>query len=128
MKRSMAGGTHRGPVGLRRQRRTLRIVQMLLVIIAAALFVFAGYSLGKVDGYGDGRRAEGINAPRPPSPVQSVVLVVLASGSLVAAFLLQGEGGIRMPTPARLDELAGRAEGAAVERAEKVAAQRSAER
>ncbi|MGH2821308.1 MAG: hypothetical protein ACRDJ5_11705, partial [Actinomycetota bacterium] len=90
MKRGMAGGAHRGPVGLARQRRTLRFVQGLLVVIAAGLLVFAGYSLGRVDGYADGRRSGDVGAPREPSIVQVVVLSVLGLGSLAGALLLQG--------------------------------------
>ncbi|MDQ4059208.1 MAG: hypothetical protein M3124_08810, partial [Actinomycetota bacterium] len=74
MKRGMTGGTHRGPVGLARQRRTLRLVQVLLVLIAAGLLFFSGVSWGRVGGYTDGRRAEEVDAPRPPSVSQTIVL------------------------------------------------------
>ncbi|CAN5724244.1 hypothetical protein BH24ACT26_BH24ACT26_19720 [soil metagenome] len=121
MKRGMGGGAHRGPVALTRQRRTIRFVQALLILIAAGLLMFAGYSLGRVDGYGDGRRAGELDAPRGPSVLQTVVLAALGSGALIGAFLVQGDGGVRIPTPARLEELTGRAESAAVERAEKMA-------
>jgi hypothetical protein len=103
-----------------RQRRTIRFVQVLLVAIAAGLLFFAGYSLGRVEGYDSGRRANDLGAPRSPSVVQSVVLVSLGLGSLTAAFLVQGDRTVRIPTPARLEELTGRAEAAAVERAERV--------
>ncbi|MFN2488393.1 MAG: hypothetical protein ABR529_01360 [Actinomycetota bacterium] len=121
MKRTMGGGAHRGPVGLARQRRTMRIVQALLVLIAAGLLMFSGYSLGRVAGFEGGRRAEELETPRPPSAVQTVVLAALGLGALGAALLIQGRGGVRIPSPARLEELSGRAEAAAVERAERVA-------
>ncbi len=107
MKRGMAGGTHRGPVGLSRQRRTIRLVQLLLVVIAAALLMFSGYSLGRVSGFEAGRRSQELESSPKPSLTQVMVLGVLGTGALVAAVLLQGNGGVRMPTPARLDDLAG---------------------
>jgi hypothetical protein len=92
----------------------------MLVLIAAALLMFAGYSLGRVDGFRDGRKAGGIDAPRAPSAAQTVVLAALGLTSLAGALLVQARGGgVRIPTPARLEELTGRAEAAAVERAEK---------
>ena len=118
----MVGGAHRGPVAHSRQRRTLRLVQGLLVLIAAGLLMFAGYALGKSAGYDDGRRAEEIGAPEEPSLSAVLVPALLGLGALVGALYLQGQGGIRMPTPARLDELAGRAEKVAIDRAEKTAA------
>ena len=124
MKRGMTGGTHRGPVGAARQRRTVRFVQVLLVLIAAGLFMFSGYSLGRVHGYDSGRRADDIGAPRPPSVVQTAVLVALGLGALAGAWFLRGDAGVRIPTPARLEELSGRAEAAAVERAERIASRK----
>src|SRR3990170_472636 len=122
MKRGMSGGAHRGPVQPTRQRRTLRFMQILLVLISGALMVLAGYSWGRVDGFQDGRREGNIEAPSSPSMVQTVVLVALGGITIGAAALLQDRaGGVRMPTPARLEELAGRVESAAIERAEKVA-------
>ena len=47
-----------------------------------------------------------------------MVLAILGVGFLTAAVLLQGDGGVRMPVPARLEELTGRAESTAIERAE----------
>jgi hypothetical protein len=114
----MGGGSYRGPVGLLRQRRTIRFVQMSLVVVAAALLMFAGYSLGKVSGFDQGRRANAVGAPRAPSHAKTVVLAVLGLGALVSAVLLQGQGGVRLPVPARLEELTGRAESSAIERAE----------
>ena len=96
-------------------------MQGLLILLAAGLLVFAGYSLGRVDGFSDGRRASRFDAPRPPSLAQPVVLVALGIGALVGALLLQGREGVRVPTPARLEELTGRAERSAVERAERMA-------
>ncbi|MDQ3986282.1 MAG: hypothetical protein M3280_07255 [Actinomycetota bacterium] len=124
MKRGMGGGAHRGPVAPTRQRRTLRFVQGLLVALAVVLLMFAGYSLGKRAGYEEGRRATDFDAPRRPSIAEVVVPGLLGVGVIVGALLLQSQGGIRMPTPARLDELAGRAEDEALERAEKAASQK----
>lgn len=117
----MTGGTHRGPLGLRRQRRTIRFVQVLLVVTAAALLLFAGYAWGRSSGFDAGARAGEIDAPRRPSGAQTVVLSLLGGAALAGAVILQGDGTVRVPTPARLDELAGRAERQAIERAEKAA-------
>jgi hypothetical protein len=128
VKRGMTGGAHRGPVALRRQRRTIRLVQVLLVLGAAALLVFAGYSMGRGSGFDAARRATALEPPRPPSVVQTLVLAVLGLGALAAALSLQGAGGVRIPTPARLEELTGRAEAVAVERAERSAGESTAEK
>ena len=117
----MTGGTHRGPLGLRRQRRTIRFVQILLVVTAAGLLLFAGYAWGRSSGYDAGTRAGEIDAPRSPSGVQTVVLSALGLAALGGALVLQGDGTVKIPTPARLDELAGRAERQAIERAEQIA-------
>lgn len=122
----MTGGTHRGPLGLRRQRRTIRFVQILLVLTAAGLLLFAGYAWGRSSGYEAGTRAGDIDAPGRPSTVQTIVLSILGLGALGGALLLQGDGTVRIPTPARLDELAGRAEQQAIERAEQVAGEGTA--
>lgn len=82
---------------------------------------FAGYSYGRADGYEAGQRAGAIDAPREPSEIQAVVLVVLGAIAFGAATLLQEKSPVRVPTPARLDELAGRAEQVAIDRAEEVA-------
>lgn len=121
MKRTMTGGTHRGPLGLRRQRRTIRFVQLLLVLTAAALLLFAGYAWGRSSGYDAGARSGAIDAPRRPDGVQAFVLSLLGLAALAGAVILQGDGTVRIPTPARLDELAGRAERQAIERAEQLA-------
>ena len=92
-------------------------MQGVLVIAAAALLGYAGYSLGVVRGYADGKRAGTLDAPRPPSAAQTIVLVLIGTAALGGALALQG-GGVRAPTPARLDELTGRAEAAAIRRAE----------
>ena len=118
MKRAMVGGAHRGPVAHGRQRRTLRFVQILLVLLAAGLLLFAGYGLGRSRGYDDGRRANEIDAPSKPSTAETIVPALLCLASLGGALSLQGQGGIKMPTPARLEELAGRAEVAAIDRCE----------
>ena len=125
MKRGMAGGAYRGPVAHSRQRRTLRLVQVLMVLVAAGLLLFAGYGLGKKVGYDDGRRSGELGAPAQTSTGEVVVPAGLALLFLAGAFYLQAQGGLRMPSPARLDELAGRAEQVAVERAEKEAESQS---
>lgn len=112
----MGGGAHRGPVAVTRQRRTLRFVQALLGFLGAGLLLFAAFQWTRTD-----IRATPAGGPTPPSAGEIVSLAVLGLGALGAARLLQGPGGVRMPTPARLEELAGRAEAAAVERAEKSA-------
>lgn len=99
MKRAAAGGAHRGPVAPSRQRRTIRFVQILLVGIALSLVGFGLYSF--VD--------------RTPS--QAIVLVIIGAVSAGAAYLLSDGPSVRVPTPARLDELAGRAERVAIEKA-----------
>lgn len=104
-----------------RQRRTIRFIQLLLVLTTAGLLAFAGYSYGRADGYEVGKRASEIDAPREPSQVQTAVLVVLAGLAFAAATLLQENSTVRVPTPSRLDDLAGRAEQVAIERAEEVA-------
>ena len=121
----MAGGAHRGPVAHDRQRKTIRFVQILLVLVAAGLLLFAGYSAGRSSGYDAGVQAtEEESAPRKPSTAQTIVLSVLALGALGGAYVLGGPEGVRIPTPARLDELAGRAESAAVQKAEELAAEK----
>ncbi len=85
--------------------------------------MFAGYGLGRVNGYDEGARSDEIGAPSKPETLEIVVPALLGLATLGGALFLQGDGGIRMPTPARLDDLAGRAEQVAVERAEKTAAE-----
>ena len=121
MKRPMLGGAHRGPVDLSRQRRTIRLVQVLLVLVAGGLMMLAGYSLGRVNGYRTALRSEAFDRPRPPSALQPAVLVVLGGIAIAAAAGLQERSTVRLPTPARLDEFAGRAEGAAIEKAQQIA-------
>lgn len=101
----MVGGAHRGPVGVGRQRRTIRLVQGLLVLLAAGVLLFAGYSMGRSSGYEAGRDADAIDAPRAPAASQTVVLVLLGLGVLGGAFALQTEGGVRLLTPAKLHEM-----------------------
>jgi hypothetical protein len=116
----MGGDALRGPLGAERQRRTLRLMQVILVLIAGGIMMLAGYSYGRVQGYEAGQRAESFDAPRPPSPGQTIALMILG-GIPVAIALLLERGGLGVPTPARLDELTGRAEQAAIERAERLA-------
>ncbi|MDQ3662659.1 MAG: hypothetical protein M3454_16715 [Actinomycetota bacterium] len=120
MKRSLGGGAHRGPVAHARQRRSIRIVQALLLLCAAGLLLFAGYSWGLSSGYEQGARASNLDPPTRSNTGQTVALGVLASAALGAALALQGSG-VRIPAPARLDDLTARAEQAAVERAERAA-------
>ena len=101
----MVGGAYRGPVGVGRQRRTIRMIQGLLVLIATGLLMFAGYSLGESAGFEDGRRADGLDAPAEPSGSQTFVLALLGLGTFAAALLLQTEGGVRLLTPKKLLEL-----------------------
>ena len=101
----MVGGAHRGPVGVERQRRTIRVVQILLVPLSAGLLMFAGYSMGRASGYEAGRQAEAIDAPRAPAASQTIVLAILGLVVLGGAFALQTEGGVRLLTPARLLEM-----------------------
>ncbi len=96
------------------------------MLMAAGLLMWAGYSWGKSAGYDQGVGAEEVGAPAPPSATQTVVLAALGAGALLGALLLQGGSEtVRIPTPARLDELAGRAESTAVDRAEKIADEQS---
>ncbi len=122
----MGGGAHRGPVAPARQRRAIRLVQLLMVLMAAGLLVYAGYSQGVASGYRAGRRTAELGAPAPPPFTQTLVLTALGAGALGVAVSLQGTGGVRIPTPARLEELAGRAEAAAVARVEQSPKQDSA--
>jgi hypothetical protein len=117
MKRAMTSGSYRGPVALTRQRRTIRFVQVVLVVMAAALLVAAGYSLGRASGLDAGQRSNSLQPPSPPSATQSAVLGALGLIAFTGAILLQGSG-VRVPTPARLDELTGRAQQAFQETAD----------
>lgn len=119
----MGGGGARGPVARLRQRRTIRFMQGLLIAMAAALLLLAGYSWGLSAGYEQGLAAGDIDAPSAPSTTQTIVLVSLGAGSLAGAFLLQRDGVAVVPTPAKLDTLAGRAEQAMIDKAESISAQ-----
>lgn len=102
----MVGGAYRGPVGVGRQRRTIRFIQGLLVLIAAGLLMFAGYSLGEARGLEEGRRADALDpAVQKPAASQTFVLTLLGLGAFAAALLLQTEGGVRLLTPKKLLEL-----------------------
>lgn len=116
MKRSMGGGAFRGPVAHGRQKRTIRFMQLLFVLIAAGLVAYAIATLGSPE-------TEPLGGSHDPGVTQTVVLVILAAGSLAAAAALGGRAGVKIPTPARLEELVGRAEQAAVQRAEQIAAE-----
>lgn len=112
MKRGMGGGALRGPVAPVRQRRTIRFVQILLVLTALGIFVFAGFTFVRRQG-----PEGGFDEPRRPSLAQPLVLLVLGGAGLATALALSDGPSVRVPTPARLDELAGRAEQVAIERA-----------
>jgi hypothetical protein len=55
--------------------------------------------------------------------VQTVVLLALGGAALGAAATLGTGGPLRVPTPARLEELVGRAEETAIRKAEAAAAE-----
>lgn len=120
MKRAALGGAHRGPVAPTRQRRTIRFVQTLLVLFGLGLLVLAGFAFENVVTFVPAAGDGAIDAPREPSLVQPLVLVVIGLIFLGGAALL-GWRTVRIPTPARLEELVGRAESVAVERAEEAA-------
>ena len=114
----MLGGAHRGPVALDRQRRTIRLVQIILVLVALGLIAFAGFSFMEVIGYEAPSGGASFEQPRAPSLVQPVVLALLGAASMAVAASLGLGRTVKLPTPARLEEFVGRAEGAAIERAE----------
>ncbi len=93
-------------MGVGRQRRTIRFMQGMLVLIAAALLCFAGYAYGVRSGFDDGvEAADALSTPRPPATSQTVVLIVLGLAALGGALGLQTDGGVRLLTPARLREM-----------------------
>jgi hypothetical protein len=110
----MVGGAYRGPVGFGRQRRTIRIVQVLLVLIAGGLLVFAGYSMGQSSGYERGQKSDELGAPSKPGVSQTIALTILGLAFLGGAFAIQSEGGVRLLTPARLRDMELRGEGAPI--------------
>ena len=71
-------------------------MQILLVVLSLGAIVFGVYSFGA------------------RSTSQAVVLLVLGAVCAGGAFLLSDGPSVRIPTPARLDELAGRAEQVAI--------------
>ncbi len=111
MKRGMAGGAHRGPIGLRRQKRTIRFVQILLALsaIAVAWFAFATWP--------DGTVPQPRTLAHGATVAQPFVLIVIAGALGGGAWLLADGRDVRIPTPARLEELAGRAEQVAIDKA-----------
>jgi hypothetical protein len=94
---------------------------VVLVLVAAGLLMFSGFSLGRSSGIEAARHSDGLTPVKPPSIVQTATLGALGLVALAGALSLQGSG-VRIPTPARLDELTGRAQGAFEEKAEKVLA------
>lgn len=111
MKRGMAGGAYRGPVGLRRQKRTIRFVQVLLALgaIGVTIVAIAAWPDGGAPQPGTLARAAGIAQP--------LVLLVVTGALAAGAWLLADGRDVRIPTPARLEELAGRAERVAIDKA-----------
>lgn len=107
----MAGGTYRGPVGLRRQKRTIRFVQVLLVVSALAVAFLA------IATWPDGRSPQPGTLARATTLAQPVVLFSIAAALGLGACLLADGRDVRIPTPARLEELAGRAEQVAITKA-----------
>jgi hypothetical protein len=128
MKRQTFGGAHRGPVAPTRQRRTIRIMQVIFLLFAIGLFVFAVFSwLDARTYYFSSGPSAYLGDPPQESYGQAVALAVLAAVSLGAALTLRDGRSVRIPTPASLDELAGRAEATALERAQRIAEEQSAE-
>jgi hypothetical protein len=96
-------------------------MQVLLVVVAAGLLMLAGYSWGRATGFDAGKRADEVGGPKEPGIGATIVLGAFGLVALAGAFVLGGPEGVRIPRPARLEELAGRAEAVAVEKAERVA-------
>jgi hypothetical protein len=96
-------------------------MQALLVVVAAGLLMLAGYSWGRASGFDAGKRANEVGGPKEPGLGATIVLGAFGLGALAGAFVLGGPEGVRIPSPARLDELVGRAEAVAVEKAESAA-------
>lgn len=111
MKRGMAGGAYRGPVGLRRQKRTIRFVQILLALSALGVAVIA------IATWPDGTSPQRGTLARATTLAQPLVLLVMAGALAIGAWLLTDGRDVRIPTPARLEELAGRAEQVAITKA-----------
>jgi hypothetical protein len=114
----MGGGALRGPVAHDRQTKTIRFMQALLAVIGLGLVVFASTTIGSSS-------VHIVGGQHDPGLAQPVVLFVLAVAAFGTALALGGRSGVRIPTPARLDELVGRAELAAVQRAEQIASEHS---
>ena len=92
-------------------------MQLLLIALGVGLATFA-----IVAAAGTGDRPDPRTLARAGSVAQPVVLGLLTLVAWGSAWLLaDGSRGVRIPTPARLDELAGRAEQAAIARAEEAA-------
>jgi hypothetical protein len=116
MKRAMTGGARRGPVAHARQVRTLRFMQVVLALVGVGLLVLAGAELAR------GRGNRDALAPREGTSLgKAAALVLLAATAFGGAAVLQERGGVRLPTPARLEELAERAEELARAKAEEAA-------
>ena len=80
-------------------------MQGLLVLVAAGLLVFAGFSLGRAAGYEAARSADEFDLPPKAATTQAVVLGILGLGALAGALALQTDAGVRLLTPARLEQL-----------------------
>lgn len=81
------------------------MMQALLVVTAAVLLMFAGYTWGRAAGIDEAQRSDDLGGTRAPSPAQVIVPALLGLGSLTAAFLLQAGAGVRLLTPARLEQM-----------------------
>lgn len=81
------------------------MMQALLVAVGAALLLFAGHAWGRIAASGEAEPADELDARRAPPAAQVIVPAVLGLGALVAAISLQSGGGVRLPTPARLDRM-----------------------
>lgn len=73
-------------------------MQVTLVLIALGLMAFGAYSIAE------------------RSLSQAVTLILTGVVAAGAAYLLSDGPSVRVPTPARLDELAGRAEKVAIDK------------
>jgi hypothetical protein len=100
------------------------MMQVLFYAFALGLFAFAAYSIAEVSGF---ERAAGFDAPAAPTWGRAIALGILGAVSLGAALVLRDGHSVRIPTPARIDELADRAEATALERARAIAEEQSAD-
>ena len=91
MKRQMAGGAHRGPVAPNRQRRTIRFVQLLLVLAAA------GFSDVRVNAGVPQNFLERRNIARQLLIESLLLSTIGGAAGLYAAFLRERTGVLLVP-------------------------------